>query len=114
MKIKLAEAVEANVVEMEGASGVTMRVLIGPDDGAPNFNMRLFEVAPGGHTPSHRHAWEHEVYVLGGQGVIRAPGGDAEIAPAHCAFVPAEELHQFVNTGSDVLRFLCLVPGDSG
>ena len=114
MQIKLADEVAAKAVEAEGASRVTMRVLIGPDDGAPNFNMRLFEVAPGGHTPSHQHEWEHEVYVLAGQGVVQTPAGQHAVAAGQCVFVPANETHQFRNAGDDALRFLCLVPSRSG
>ena len=33
--------------------GVTMRVVIGPEEGAPIFNMRVFEVQPGLSTPRH-------------------------------------------------------------
>ena len=33
--------------------------------------MRQFELAPGGHTPRHTHAHEHEVFVLEGAGVVR-------------------------------------------
>lgn len=116
MDVKVAEEVEARRVEMEGASDVVMRMLIGPDDGAPTFNMRMFEVAPGGHTPLHRHEWEHEVYILAGTGTLRGGDGDCQkpIAAGDCAFVPGEDLHQFANTGDSPLRFLCLVPRDSG
>ena len=113
MDIKVAEQVEAREVEMDGASRVRMRMLIGPDDGAPTFNMRMFEVAPGGHTPRHRHEWEHEVYVLAGEGTVRAGDGETPVAAGHCVFVPGGESHQFVNTGEATLRFLCLVPRDS-
>ena len=51
MEIKFAEDVEATPVEMDDAEGVRMRMLIGPQEDAPNFNMRMFEVNPGGHTP---------------------------------------------------------------
>ena len=114
MKIQIAEMVEARPVRIEGAADVTMRLLIGPDQDAPNFNMRLFEVAPGGHTPWHEHAWEHEVYVLGGAGEVRGPSGSVPIAAGNCVFIPPDEEHQFVNTGDETLKFLCLVPRDSG
>ena len=52
---------------MEGAAGCRVRWLIGEGDNAPNFAMRKFEVAPGGHTPRHFHDYEHEVYVLAGK-----------------------------------------------
>ena len=110
MKIQQADVVEAKVVETEGAEGVTMRMLIGPDDKAPTFNMRLFEVAPGGYTPRHTHDWEHEVYVLAGEGVVLENGRDKPITAGNCIYVPPNEDHQFRNTGSENLKFLCLVP----
>ena len=70
MKVTRIESVESAPVAMEGASGVTKRVMIGPDDGAPNFVMRVFTVEPGGHTPLHSHDSEHEVYVVGGRGAV--------------------------------------------
>ena len=43
--------------------GVTMRVPIGPDDGAPFFTMRVFDVQPSRNSPHHQHWFEHEVFV---------------------------------------------------
>ena len=54
MKVMHYEQIEAAPVEMEGAVNCRMRCLIGPDDAAPSFSMRQFEVAPGGHTPKAR------------------------------------------------------------
>ena len=114
MEIKPAEGVEAAAVEIDGALGVTMRMLIGPADGAPNFNMRLFEVAPGGHTPLHSHDWEHEVYVLAGTGAVCGDGADRPVRPGHCVYIPPGETHRFRNAGGETLRFLCLVPQTAG
>lgn len=110
MKIKRAADVEARDVEMEGASRVKMRMLIGPDDGAPNFNMRMFEVAPGGHTPLHTHAWEHEVYILAGEATVCQGAAEHKAPAGDCVFVPAGDEHQFRNAGADPVSFLCLVP----
>jgi quercetin dioxygenase-like cupin family protein len=90
--------------------GVTMRVVIGPEEGAPFFNMRVFEVQPGHASPHHSHWWEHEVFVLSGQGVVKTEGGDKPVGHGSTVFVPGGEMHQFQNTGDDVLRFICLVP----
>jgi quercetin dioxygenase-like cupin family protein len=90
--------------------GVTMRVVIGPEEGAPFFNMRVFEVQPGYASPHHSHWWEHEVFVLSGQGVVKMEGGDTPIGYGSTVFVPGGEMHQFQNTSDDVLRFICLVP----
>ena len=90
--------------------GVTMRVVIGPDEGAPFFNMRVFEVEPGQSTPHHRHWWEHEVFVLSGEGVVKTTDGDVPIGHGSTVFVPGGEMHQFQNRGDSALRFICLVP----
>ena len=90
--------------------GITMRVPIGPDEGAPFFTMRVFEVQPDHNTPYHAHWWEHEVFVLSGQGVVRTEQNETPIGHGNTVFVPGNEMHQFRNTGDDVLRFICLIP----
>jgi hypothetical protein len=70
MKINHFAEINEKPVEMEGASGCSVRWLVSESDGAPNFAMRRFEVAPGGYTPRHSHPYEHEVYVLEGEGVV--------------------------------------------
>ena len=80
MKVMPATDVPAEAVAMDGAVGVTCRWLIRDTDGAPNFAMRQFEVAPGGCTPHHTHAFEHEVYFLAGRGILAADDGDKPLA----------------------------------
>jgi len=110
MKVAHYTDTPAETVE-QGAIGVTIREVITPTDGAPNFSMRVFEVAPGGSTPRHRHAWEHEVYVAAGCGVVwSAEGGDHRISEGDTIFVPGAEEHQFRNDSDDVFRFVCLIP----
>lgn len=92
--------------------GVTMRVPIGPDEGAPFFTMRVFDVQPSSVSPHHSHWFEHEVFVLEGQGVVKTDQGAVPISHGSTVFVPGGEMHQFRNTGDDVLRFICLVPQD--
>jgi len=102
--------VAAQEMKGEGVKDVTMRVLVGPADGAPTFAMRRFSVKPGGHTPLHTHAWEHEVYVLAGTGEAYTDAGPRPMKPGDFLFIPGEEKHQFKNTGSQELEFLCLIP----
>jgi quercetin dioxygenase-like cupin family protein len=110
MIVKKADDVPARPADMEGARDVSMALLIHDADGAPNFYMRQFTVAPGGHTPMHTHDWEHEVYVLAGSGqAVRGDEPNA-IAAGDCVFVPPGEMHQFVNTAQVEMKFLCLVP----
>ncbi len=90
--------------------GVTIRWVVGKDDGAPNFAMRVIEVQPGHNTPYHTHDFEHEVYVLSGEGVVRGLNGDTPIAPGTVAYIPPNEEHGFFNQGDTVLRFICVIP----
>ena len=110
MKVIHCEQMEATPVDSDGAAGCRMRCLIGPDDAAPSFSMRHFEVAPGGHTPKHAHAHEHEVFVLEGSGVVLEGDRELGLRPAWRSTCRRTKLHQFRNTGSTTLKFLCLIP----
>ena len=94
----------------EEVPGVFKREVITAKDGAPNFCMRVFEVEPGSSTPSHSHRWEHEVFMLSGQGEVVGEQGKTPIDTGSVVFVAPNEQHCFVNTGSQVLLFICLIP----
>ena len=113
MKLKRSSDVPQKPVEMEGATGCQVRILVGSEEQAPNFVMRQFEVAPGGHTPRHFHSYEHEIYVVAGQGVV--VDGDREIPlnEGDVVFVAPDDVHQFKNTGDAPLKFLCLIPNSA-
>ena len=110
MKVNHYEAVPAAPVDMQGAHGCTVRWLIGAADGAPNFAMRQFEIEPGGYTPRHHHPYEHEVFVLEGEGVVFEGDVEHALKEGDVIYVSPGELHQFRNTGSCPMKFLCLVP----
>ena len=110
MKVQSIESHEQNPVQMDGASGAKMRMLIGPKENAGNFHMRHFEVEPGGYTPHHNHDYEHEIIVLRGAGLAKSEGGDRTIKAGDAIWVPPNEMHQFQNTGDTPLEFICLIP----
>ena len=90
--------------------GVAARVVIGKADGAENFCMRVFEIAPGGHTPKHAHDWEHEMVVHAGAGEVYGNGRWQPMKAGKVLFIPANEEHQMRNTGQEMLVVVCLVP----
>lgn len=104
------DAEDTQTIEMDGAKGVNMRILLGRKDGMENFSMRHFVVEPGGHTPRHQHDYEHEVVVHAGQGQVENDGEFAEIRSGDVLHVEPDKLHQFKNTGDEPLEFICLVP----
>ena len=75
MRIFHYDSVEAKDAQ-GGSSKVTVRWLITKEMGAEHFAMRLFELESGGYTPLHVHDWEHEVFILEGEGLVVA--GDEE------------------------------------
>ncbi|MBX3323845.1 MAG: cupin domain-containing protein [Phycisphaeraceae bacterium] len=97
-------------VKMDGVKGATMAIMVGREDGAPNFSLRQFEVEAGGHTPRHSHDYEHEVYIVAGSGEVLLEGAMRPIRAGDVIYVPADSEHQFQATGSEGLRFLCIVP----
>ncbi len=110
MLIRRAEQVPGTPMQMEGVKGVSMRLMVGRADGAPNFAMRHFTVEPGGHTPRHSHNYEHEVFVLEGEGRVEENGQHHAIRAGDVLFVPPNVVHQFVNVSQTPLKFLCMVP----
>lgn len=98
-------------IQMIGAENCKMQELLTESSGAPNFAMRLFELEPEGHTPQHSHPWEHEIYILQGQGEVR---GETRIPfkASDALLIPPNSLHQFYNSGSEPLKFLCLIPNN--
>lgn len=106
MNVSVVE--DAPVTESD-SKGARIKWLINEKDGAPTFVMRHFNVEAGGFTPYHQHDWEHEVYVLEGQGTVRYENREEGIKPGDAILIPPGEKHQF-RAGSETLKFLCLVP----
>ena len=104
------EEVKEEIPTEKGAKDITVRWLISDKDGAKNFAMRLFEVKPGGNTPWHQHDWEHEIFVLDGEGMAKGEKGKLKFGAGDVFYVEPMEWHQFVNTGKRGLKFLCLIP----
>ena len=88
--------------------GVTRQVLSGKDPHA-KFEVRYFEIAPGGYTRLERHRHVHSVMVLRGRGYAIVGSDVHAIGPHDHIGVPPHTLHQFVNQGAQPLGFTCVV-----
>jgi len=102
--VELEESNEEDIKDLQ------VRWLISDKDGAENFAMRLFEVKPGGHSPLHQHDWEHEVFIVEGNGTVRNKIDEIPFKTGDVFFVKPMEWHQLANTGDTILKFLCLIP----
>ena len=90
----------------EEVPGALKREVITEKDGAPNFAMRVIEVKPGGSSPFHSHPWEHEVFILSGQGVVKGEQGETQIEKESVIYIAPDEKHCFFNKGNEPLRFV--------
>ena len=80
------------------------------DDAERTPPVRLFEIAPGGNTPWHTHDWEHVIFGVEGQGILKTEHGDFAFGPGDSCLAEPNEEHNFVNAGKGVLKFICIVP----
>lgn len=113
MKIQKYSDVKSTYFDSDVVKGVTGRVLIGKDDGANNFCMRIFELSKGGFTPRHSHDWEHEIFVHSGNGAVFNKGEWSNVESGCSIFIPEKEEHQLKNTSEDPFMFICLIPSSA-
>ncbi len=73
------------------------------------FEVRYFEVAPGGYSSLERHEHPHGVVVVKGRGTVRLGDRVAEIRPLDVIYVAPHEVHRFEAHDSEPLGFLCVV-----
>ncbi len=90
--------------------GVSVRYLIVEEFGAPNFEMRYFELQKGGKTSLDRHGYEHEVFILKGRGKLLLNGKEYDLRPNDAVLIEPWEEHQFIQIGEQLFGFLCIVP----
>ena len=114
MKINNLDSIEKIKLTMEGAKDVLKQVPISKNDGSPIFSFRVFTIKPHGHTPYHRHPFEHLNYVIKGNGALVTENGEEhEIKEGDFALILPDEKHQYKNKSeTDPLIMICAVPKD--
>jgi len=112
MKIKHFTDIEASnpFSGLGDAKNLSMRLLIGAEDGAPNFNMRFLEFGPEGQTHFHDHKWEHEIFVFEGEGAVVLEDGEVPFKKGDAVFIGEWEKHRIKNTGTQTLKLICCIP----
>lgn len=84
---------EPEKIEMDEAKGAVIRHVITEKDGAPNFNMRIVSIERDGQGPSHSHSWEHEFFVLAGQGIAEVGDSMVNLKQGDVLYVPPSVQH---------------------
>jgi quercetin dioxygenase-like cupin family protein len=90
--------------------GVSRAVLAGETGEQTAFDVRYFEVAPGGHTTLEHHIHEHVVVVFRGRGEVRLGDAVHALGFGDAVYVAPDEVHQLRNTSADEpFGFFCMV-----
>lgn len=92
------EGYDAAVLGLEGTEKMKLRLL--SDDST------WIELEPGGHTPDHKHEDKERIVIMSGKGVIKMGNERKDLRPNDFLEV-ANEDHQIINTGNDLLAFMC-------
>ena len=69
-------------------------------------------ISPGVVVPSHTHAIEEVVVVLSGEGECRTESGTQAYSAGDVLILPAGVKHSLRNSGTVLLRQLCIFPAD--
>lgn len=91
--------------------GVVRHTLLGgrESDSELSFEVRYFEVSPGGYSSLERHAHPHAVLVAKGRGKVRLGDRVESVAPMDVVYVAPGDVHRFEATDEEPLGFVCVV-----
>lgn len=92
---------------------VTRHALLGADPASSRtglgFELRYFEVAPGGYSSLERHAHGHAVVIVKGRGAVRLGDATEPVSALDVVYVAPHDVHRFLADAGEALGFLCVV-----
>lgn len=86
--------------------------LIGQSGENTAFDVRYFEIGPGGHSSLEKHLHTHVVIGARGQGVLCSGNESIPLKPFDVAYIPPLEVHQLRNDTTEPFGFFCIVDHD--
>jgi len=93
----------------ERFQGITRIDLYVPESGESGFDVRYFEIEPGGFSSLERHEHVHMVIGARGTGEVRIADTWQTLSPHDIARIPKGCTHQLRNRGTSVFGFYCIV-----
>ena len=79
--------------------GTNAARLINLDDNPPTCTLTYSEIPPGGTSAHHIHEWEHEVYIIEGNGTLICDGISYPVKAGDALFIPPNVDHYTLNNG---------------
>ncbi len=113
------EGISPRVYKLGGGSSpgtewrnVVRHTLIGGNGEPTAFQLRYFEIGPGGYSSLEKHKHVHSIVVLRGRGQAIVGREVFTVSPFDLVYVPPGVPHQFVNNGGEPFGFLCPVDAE--
>jgi quercetin dioxygenase-like cupin family protein len=95
-----------------GWRGVQRFTIAGPPLIPSRFELRYFELAPGGYSSLEKHTHAHLILALRGRGTALVGAAVYALAPLDLVYVPPDTPHRWVNEGDEPFGFLCPVDAE--
>ena len=92
------ENFDATALGLEGTAKMKLRIL--------SEDSTWIELGPGGYMPDHKHGDKERIVIMSGKGVIKLGEKRQELKPNDFIEISDED-HQLINTGNDLLTFVC-------
>lgn len=89
--------------------GVRRVELVGKQGEPCSFDLRYFELEPGGYTSLEKHVHTHVLIGARGRGVVVTGGERLALSPDDVAYVGPLQPHQLRNEGREPFGFYCIV-----
>lgn len=92
-----------------GFSGVTRHTLAKGEELPAEFELRYFELDPGGYSSLEKHEHAHFVVALRGSGRALVGEDVIELEPFDAVYVAPQTPHRWINSRDEPFGFLCPV-----
>jgi mannose-6-phosphate isomerase-like protein (cupin superfamily) len=92
--------------------GVSRKTLVRAPETGVSFEVRYFQIAPGGFSSLEKHEHVHVVVALRGRGQALVGDRIVDLAPMDIVETPPLAPHRWINPGDEPFGFLCTVEGD--
>jgi quercetin dioxygenase-like cupin family protein len=95
-----------------GWRGITRHTLARPSELPAGFELRYFELAPGGYSSLEKHAHAHFVIALRGRGLAVVADRVLDLVPFDTVHVPPTAPHRWLNRADEPFGFICTVDAE--
>jgi ribulose-bisphosphate carboxylase large chain len=89
--------------------GIIRQELIGKSGEKTSFDLRYFEIEPGGYSSFEKHVHEHVIIGVRGLGICIKKRKKIHVRPNDIAYVGPMEEHRMRNAGREPFGFFCIV-----